>query len=107
MKLPYRAVTASGERIDVEWPLHPDTVSALRVEQLLSAILAVIDRDIGVSGETSNGDVLQAIAMALAIRAAMIHAPGQVTEQIATDLVATALRALEHAERHAPLSGRA
>jgi len=107
VKLPYRATTASGEQIDVEFPLHAETGSAIRVEQMLSAILATLDRDIGASGETSNGDVLQAMSMALAIRAAMIHAPKRVTDPLAIDLVATALAALEEAKRHTPLSGRA
>ncbi|HSN72759.1 MAG TPA: hypothetical protein VLT59_14685 [Steroidobacteraceae bacterium] len=107
MKLPYRATTASGERIDVAFPLHAETGSAIRVEQMLSAILATLDRDIGAAGETSNGDVLQAMAMALAIRAAMIHAPKRLTDQLASELVATALAALDGAERHLPMSGRA
>jgi len=107
VKLPYRATTASGERIDVEFPLHAETGSAIRVEQMLSALLATLDRDIGASGETSNGDVLQAVSMTLAIRAAMIHAPKRLTDQLARDLVTAALAALDDAERHTPLSGRA
>jgi hypothetical protein len=107
VKLPYRATTATGEHIDVEFPLHQETGSAIRVEQMLTAILGTLDRDIGVSGETSNGDVLQAMAMALAIRSAIIHAPKRVTDQLASDLVSTALAALDDAERHTPLSGRA
>jgi len=42
--LPYRATTASGEHIDAEFPLHAETGSAIRVEQMLSAILATLDR---------------------------------------------------------------
>lgn len=107
MKLPYTATTASGERIEVEFPLHAETGSAIRVQQMLSALLATLDRDIGASGETSNGDVLQSLSMALAIRAAMIHAPKRITDRLAGELVATALAALDDAQRHTPLSGRA
>ncbi len=107
MKMPYRALTATGERLDIEFPLHAETGSAIRVHQMLDVLLAVLDRDIGATGTTSNGDVLQALAMAMAIRAAIIHAPKRVTDQLARDLLAGALTALEDAERHTPLSGRA
>jgi hypothetical protein len=107
LKLPYRTTTASGEIIEVEFPLHAETGSAIRVEQMLTAMLATIDRDIGASGETSNGDVLQAMAMAIAMRAAMIHASADVTDRLARDLLESALDALQSAARHLPISGRA
>ena len=42
---------------------------------LVSSLLSAIENDIKLSNGMDNGDVLQAIAMALAIRARMIHAP--------------------------------
>jgi hypothetical protein len=64
--LPYRATTRTGDVFDLTFPLHPDTGSAVRVDQLLTLILNTLDRDISAMGETSNGDVLQALAMAIA-----------------------------------------
>ncbi len=90
--LPYRLTTQTGEVIDFEFDLHPDTGSAIRVNQLLSAVLQTLDREIRVLGETSNGDVLQALAMALAARARMIHAPVEQTANLARELVSEALR---------------
>lgn len=105
--LPYRANTATGDVFDITFPLHDDTGSAIRVEQMLTAVLDALDRDINVCGETANGDVLQALAMALAVRARMIHAPGNVTTQLAETLVRMASAAATEAERTAPESGNA
>ena len=97
-QLPYDVTTATGEKITFEFPLHGETQSAMRVSQLLTAVLGVIDRELRVLGNTANGDVMQ-LAMALATRTAMLHAPYAVGRQLATDLAATALAAAEHCER--------
>lgn len=106
--IPYTLTTATGDKIEFAFPLHPDTASAIRVSQLLTTVLGAIDRDIKVLGETSNGDVLQALAMALSARAAMIHAAPRQVSGLVLDLAAQALAAGEKAERIAPIaSGRA
>ena len=106
-KLPYRATTATGDTFDIEFPLNRDTGDAVRVHQLVSEILDSIDRSLSVGGQTSNGDVLQAVAMAMAVRARMIHAPAVATSRLALDLLTTALAAAGEAPRQAPTSGRA
>ena len=93
-KLPYRAETATGDTYEVDFPLHEHTVDAVRVSQLISEILERIDRSIAVSGETGNGDVLQAMAMAMAIRAEMIYAPHGTTSALSVDLLQSALAAM-------------
>ncbi|WP_341911231.1 hypothetical protein [Ferrovibrio terrae] len=105
--LPYTARTKTGDVFEISFPLHRETGSPVRVSQLLTALLETLDREIGLLGETSNGDVLQALAMATAIRTAMIHAPGPVTARLAADLLATAQSAMERAERHSPQAGHA
>lgn len=94
-RLPYRVTTATGAVLDIEFPLHAETVSPVRVGQLLSATLEQIDRELEILGDTANGDVLQALAMALAVRAAMIDGPRHVTDALASDLLETALAAVE------------
>lgn len=91
--LPYDVKTATGEHIAFEFPLHDETQSAMRVSQLLDAVLAALDREIRVLGTTANGDVMQALAMALAVRTAMLHAPYTVGQRLAADLAAAALDA--------------
>jgi hypothetical protein len=106
-RLPYRATTASGERFDISFPLHPQTASPMRVSQMLSAILGALDAEVKLDAGTSNGDVLQALAMALSTRASMIEAPRELTGRLSVDLLSTALAAMNDAERHHPLIGHA
>ena len=105
--LPYRATTPSGERIDISFPLHPLTASPVRVSHLVSAVLEAISREVAVDPATSNGDVLQATAMALAIRAAMIEAPKPTTDRLANELVKASLAAMEKAKREYSQVGHA
>ena len=106
-RLPYTAKTASGDIYDIEFPLHADTQDAVRVSQVLSGVLEAIDREIGLSRDTSNGDVLQAVAMALAIRARMIHTEPPVVEMLSRELLANALDAMRDAKHVSPFSGHA
>jgi len=62
--LPYTVTTRTGDVFDIEFPLHNDTVDAVRVGQLVSSLLQAIERNFDVVGEMSNGDVLQALAVA-------------------------------------------
>lgn len=98
-RLPFTATTASGERFQISFPLHAHTDSPVRVSQILAAVLKAIDREVTVSPGTANGDILQAVAMALAIRAAMIEAPKAMTDGLARDVVNTSLSAMDDAER--------
>lgn len=105
--LPYDVTTATGEKIAFEFPLHAETQSAMRVSQLLTAVLSAVDRELRVLGNTANGDVMQALAMALAARTAMLHAPYAVGRRLATDLASAALAAAEHCERNDGGAGHA
>ena len=107
MKLPYRAQTATGGGYEIEFPLHDQTLSAVRVEQLVSSLLRVIDTDISGAGETSNGDLLQAIAIAMAIRAGIINASHDTSERLAHQLLHQALDAVAASRLYRPQSGHA
>ncbi len=107
MKLPFRANTATGDSYDIEFALHPETGDAVRVGQLLSELLATIDKDLALSGELSNGDILQAVAMAMAIRTQMIHSPEGTTQNLAQGLLQSALKAMAEARYHEPRAGHA
>jgi hypothetical protein len=98
-RLPYSATTSSGERFDISFPLHPHTASPVRVSQLLSAVLEALDRETKLDPTTSNGDILQAVAMALAIRASMTEAPKEMTDRLSVELVCTSLAAMNDAQR--------
>ena len=87
----------SGDIIDVRFNLHDQTVNPVHVNNLITAILKSIDNEISLMGEVSNGDVLQAITMVLAIRAHIIHAPVETTSVLAKTLLNEALMALDEA----------
>ncbi len=106
-QLPYLAQTATGDTFDIAFPLHTETGDPVKVEQLITVILKSIDDEIAVTGPTSNGDVLQAVVMALAIRSGMIHAPLETSTALAHDLVETALEAFGRATVNRAPSGRA
>lgn len=104
-KLPYQARTATGDTFDINFDLHDETEDPVRVHQLLSAVLNNIDKELSVLGTSSNGDVLQALAMAYAIRTRMINGAPQQLKTIALELAATSLDACMRASRQSPPAG--
>jgi hypothetical protein len=105
--LPYRFTTPTGDAISFEFRLHPETGSATRVHQLLDRILEVVNHEIALLGETRNGDLLQALAMAIAVRTEMIPADPELTRGLARDVLEQALRSLQTATHDAPTAGHA
>lgn len=105
--LPYRAVTSSGSVIDVAFELHRETVSSGRVGELLSTVLNALDTQVEGGRTAANGDVLQAVAMALALRAEMLPAPRELKEELVRDVVARALKSVAGAEHGRTSVGRA
>lgn len=103
--LPFTAHTQTGTVLDFSFPLHKDTASPMRVSQLVTTILGALDRDVRTLGETANGDILQALAMALAVRTAMIPAPALTTTAMAHQLVDEALGAVDGVVRSGPDAG--
>jgi hypothetical protein len=65
----YTAVTSSGAAFDIHFPLHAETQSPEAVSDILTRVLAAASDGIGGHPGVSDGDVLQALAMAMAIRA--------------------------------------
>ena len=92
-RLPYRATTASGNQFEFEFPLHPETGSAVNVSNLLSLVLATLDREVRQVGPVSNGDILQALAMALAVRTRILPGNPDQLGALAAGLVRDALEA--------------
>jgi hypothetical protein len=83
------------------------TVSAVTVSQLLDSVLRTLSREIAVLSNVGNGDVLQALAMALAVRTGIIHAPFELLAEQSSDLLATALAAMANAQPRGPAAGHA
>jgi hypothetical protein len=92
-RLPYRTTTSSGNQFDFEFPLHPDTASAVQVSNLLGTVLGALDLEIRQLGPVSNGDVLQALAMALAVRTRILPGDPDQLAALSGELLNAALTA--------------
>ena len=103
--LPYTVTTDTGDTFDIEFPLNAHTEDSVRVHQLLTTMMNALASDLKILGETSNGDILQAVSMALAIRARMVHAPESTMRGIVGDLTNSALQACYDAERQSGPAG--
>lgn len=91
--LPYRATTSSGNQFEFDFPLHPDTASVVNVSNLVDVLLGALDQEIRQIGAVSNGDVLQSLAMALAVRTRILPGNPQALASLSTRLLADALAA--------------
>lgn len=92
-RLPYKAMTERGNQFEFEFPLHPETGSSVDVFNLLTAVLGTLDREVRTIGPVSNGDVLQALAMALAVRTRILPGNPKPLAGLATRLLNDALAA--------------
>lgn len=84
--LPFTAVQAGGAR-EINFPLLEHTVNVRHVGAMLESLLDRISREIQLRSNVSDGDVLQAMCMALAIRMHMVEAaPDAVRAMVAAAL---------------------
>lgn len=74
-RLPFHAHRADGTHFDIEFELHPQTGTVDHVGALAGAILEAIAARVDALGTVSDGDVLQALAVATAVRAEVTNAP--------------------------------
>lgn len=100
--LAFTALTSSGQAYDIDFPLHPATRSADGVSDLLTALLDCLSQHLdGRRHNLSDGDVLQALAMTLAIRARMTGPDPDAIEKLVVDLFSKAHAATRNATPYA------
>ena len=95
-KLPYSITTATLTKINFFFELSEDTKSPISVHQLFDLILTNINKETKITN-LSNGDIIQALAMALAVRMKMVAANEKVVEKIVIDCVSKAINASKKA----------
>ena len=66
--LAFTATTATGEVLEFQLPLHPHTSSVDHVGTLIEEILDRVSELVEGPQHISDGDVLQALTLALAVR---------------------------------------
>lgn len=91
--LNFTAFTSGGLAYDVEFPLHPLTRSTQGVSDLLTALLETISRHVEVRRDLSDGDILQALCLTLAVRARMVGATPESARELVVELFDAAHRA--------------
>lgn len=77
------------------------------MSDVLTAVLSAIDARVTGRASVPNGDVLPVLAMAMALRVAMIPAPRALTAPLARDPLDTALSCSSFAQRLPPVTGNA
>jgi len=98
--LKYTAVAASGRTFEMDFPLHPDTRSSADVSRMVTALLRAVNDSVEAGGEVSDGDVLQALAMAMAVRSRLIDVDPEVVQRLSHALLDTAFGAAEDARSY-------
>jgi len=106
-RLPYKATTSTGRQYEFEFPLHPDTGSPVKIANLVSALLGCLDRELAQLDPVSNGDVLQALAMAMAVRTRILPGQPEAMATLSAELLDAALKAPVPADEQAALPGPA
>ena len=103
-KLPYSVVTDTLKHIDFSFDLSSDTSNPLVVHQLLNEILSSITKETKLRS-VSNGDIIQAISMAMAVRVKMAYGEYSTKERIALSCIEKALSASKVAVEKEEISG--
>lgn len=99
------ALTSGGHAYDIDFPLHPHTRSSDAVAALVTAQLAAISAEVARHPGLSDGDILQSLAMTLAIRARMAGGSAEGMTALVRELFDTAYEAARLAEP--AMAGRA
>lgn len=87
------ALTASGQAYEIDFPLHPNTRSSDAVADLVTKMLATLSDSVADHRGLSDGDILQAMAMTLAIRARMAGGSSESMKKLIGDLFGSAFDA--------------
>ena len=103
--LKYSALTSGGRAFDIEFPLHPQTRSPEAVSSMITGLLEALTTQVQAQGDISDGDVLQALAMTLAVRARMVDAAPESTLTLVQNLVEKAHQAAQQAASYEAARG--
>ncbi len=100
--LGFTATTRQGRVVDFQLPLHPHTASAAQVASMLESILDALTGIIEHHRDVSDGDVLQAMSLAMAVRMGVAGIGENPGRQLLDELLS---RAMEGALTAAQASG--
>ena len=84
--LPYKAITASGKEVNFKFSLDENTNSPLVINEIINLLLSKISNEINIY-KPSNGDIIQALCMALVVRCRIIDYDINKIEKISGKIV--------------------
>ena len=105
--LDVKTITSDAVEFDFNFPLHPATESAELVGRLLTATLDTLSAALAEAEKSSHKDVLQALAMALAIHAKIDGLVTEADKIYVHRLLNHALKAVASAEARTAMIGHA
>ena len=88
----FTATTQSGRMMSFELPLHAQTASSENVARLLEGLLDALSDLIERSQGVSDGDVLQGLSLAMAVRLGVGGVMPQTAERLLEELSALAVQ---------------
>ena len=104
-KLVFVTMSDGGSSREVEFPLHQDTSSIENMSALVTELLNTISQHVEKSEDLKDGDILQALTMASAIRCGLVNVDPSVTKQLFSELFENNLEAFNNSKL--VLAGRA
>ncbi len=96
-RLAFTATTSSGEVLEFQLPLHPHTSSADHVGSLIEAVLERVSEVVEGPESISDGDVLQALTLSLAVRLRVAGIAPATSRELVEQLANLALEGSEEA----------
>lgn len=102
--LPYKAITTSRKEVNFKFSLDENTDSPLFINEIINLLLSKISDEI-IIYKPSNGDIIQAICMALVIRCRIIDYDIEKLEKMVNKSLKTAFLDAKNAKIFEPLSG--
>lgn len=68
----FTTFTSTGASKEIEFPLHPETGSTEAISSIVTELLNTISTCVAKVENCKDGDIIQALTMALAIRSRMV-----------------------------------
>ena len=103
--LPYRAITSSHKEINFKFTLDENTNSPIVINEIINLLLSRISNEINIY-KPSNGDVIQAMCMALVVRCKIIDYDLDKIEKVVSKTLKNAFSDAKKANVSEPISGR-
>ena len=95
----FTATTAGGDVMEFRLPLHPQTNSQDHVGTLLEQVLDRVSEVVEGPEQISDGDVLQALSLAMAVRLKVAGIAPEAARQLVEDLANLTIQGFEGGER--------